>query len=106
MIDTLYRAIQEAIARPLDGTTFERCAVELLQVYYPSLRPVEGGNDAGMDGVGELTDGTPFFLVATVKKDVRGNLERSVKSHIEAGGIAGSLYLLHQEQLAAVDGSS
>ena len=86
MTDTLYSAIQEAIARPLDGTKFEQCAVELLREFYPRLRPVEGGNDAGMDGVGELNDGIPFFLVATVKKDVRGNLERSVKSHIEAGG--------------------
>ena len=86
MTDTLYRAIKEAIARPLDGTTFERCAVELLRDYYPSLRPVEGGNDAGMDGIGDFTDGTPFFLVLTVQEDVRGNLERSVQSHIDAGG--------------------
>ena len=86
MSDTLDRAIRDAIARPLDGTTFERCAVDLLREVYPSLRPVEGGNDAGMDGVGELPDGTPFFLVATVQKDGRANLERSVKSHIDAGG--------------------
>ena len=86
MPDTLYHAIGEAIARPLDGTTFERCAVDLLREYYPSLRPVEGGNDAGMDGIGELRDGTPFFLVATVQEDARGNLVRSVKSHIDAGG--------------------
>ena len=39
-----------------------------------------------MDGVGELPDGTPFFLVATVQQDARGNLERNVKSHIDAGG--------------------
>ena len=86
MPDTLYHAICEAIARPLDGTTFERCAVDLLREYYPSLRPVEGGNDAGMDGIGELPDGTPFFLVATVQKDARGNLERNVASYISAGG--------------------
>ena len=86
MPDTLYRAIKEAIARPLDGETFERCAVDLLTEYYPSLRPVEGGNDAGMDGIGELSDGTPFFLVATAQRDVRANLERSVESHIDAGG--------------------
>ncbi|MCY4528783.1 MAG: hypothetical protein OXD46_07145 [Chloroflexi bacterium] len=86
MPDTLHRAIGEAIAQPLDGATFERCAVDLLRDYYPTLRPVEGGNDAGMDGIGELADSTPFFLVATVQQDVRGNLERSVKSHIDAGG--------------------
>ena len=86
MPDTLDRAIRDAIERPLDGTTFERCAVDLLRGVYPSLRPVEGGNDAGMDGVGELSDGTPFFLVATVQEDARGNLERNVKSHIDAAG--------------------
>ena len=86
MPDTLDRAIRDAIERPLDGTTFERCAVDLLREVYPSLRPVEGGNDAGMDGVGELPDGTPFFLVATVQEDARGNLEHNVKSHIDAGG--------------------
>ena len=86
MPDTLHLAIRDAIARPLDGTTFEQCAVDLLRDDYPSLRPVEGGNDAGMDGVGELPDGTSFFLVATVQEDARGNLERNVKSHIDAGG--------------------
>ena len=86
MSDTVDRAIRDAIARPLDGETFERCAVDLLREVYPSLRPVEGGNDAGMDGVGELPDGTPFFLVATVQENARGNLEGNVKSHIDAGG--------------------
>jgi hypothetical protein len=86
MPDTLDRAIRDAIARPLDGATFERCAVDLLREVYPSLRPVEGGNDAGMDGVGELPDGTPFFLIATVEEDARGNIERSIKSHTGAGG--------------------
>lgn len=86
MPDTLYRAIGDAIARPLDGAAFERCAVDLLRENYPSLRPIEGGRDAGMDGVGELPDGTPFFLVATTQEDARANLERSVRSHIDAGG--------------------
>ena len=86
MPETLHDAILKALAQPLDGTTFERCAADLLREDYPSLRPVGGGNDAGMDGVGELPDGTPFFLVATVQQDARGNLERNVQSHIDAGG--------------------
>ena len=86
MTETLSRAIGDAIARPLDGATFERCAVDLLRKDYPSLGPVEGGNDAGMDGVGELVDGTPFFLIATVQQDSRSNLARNVRSHIDAGG--------------------
>lgn len=87
MSDQLYDAIARSIREPLDGTLFERCAVELLRdAYYPKLRPVQGGNDAGMDGVGELSDGERFFLVSTVGEDVRGNLWRNVKSHIDAGG--------------------
>ena len=80
------RLTKQSRDRCLDGTTFERCAVDLLREYYPSLRPVEGGNDAGMDGIGNLPDGTPFFLVTTVQEDARGNLERNVDSYISAGG--------------------
>ena len=87
MPDTLYGAIEEAIARPLKGDVFERCAVDLLREHhYPSLRPVGGGNDAGMDGLGDLPDGTPFFLVATVEEDARANLKRNVRSYVTAGG--------------------
>ncbi len=86
MPDRLYDAIARAIEKPVDGDVFERCAVELLREYYPTLRPVEGGGDAGMDGVGELPDGERFFLVSTVSKDARGNLDRNVKSHLKAGG--------------------
>lgn len=87
MPDRLYDAIARSICEPLDGTLFERCAVELLQgAYYPKVRPVDGGNDAGMDGVGELPDGERFFLISTVDEDVRGNLRKNVKSHIDAGG--------------------
>lgn len=86
MPDPLYDAIAHAIQKPLSGDLFERCAVDLLRDYYPTLRPVEGGNDAGMDGVGELPNGERFFLVATVGKDARGNLERNIQSHLDAGG--------------------
>lgn len=87
MPDRLYDAIARSICEPLDGTLFERCAVELLRDgYYPKLRPVDGGNDAGMDGLGELSDGECFFLVSTVDEDVRGNLRKNVQSHIDAGG--------------------
>src|SRR6266508_3708870 len=87
MPDLLYDAIKRAINQPVDGDLFERCAVDLLRDhYYPTLRLVEGGNDAGMDGLGELPNGEPFFLVSTVDKDLRGNLDRNVQSHLTAGG--------------------
>ena len=84
MPDLLYDAIARAIDQPLDGHLFEHCAVELLRErYYPTLRPVEGGADAGMDGVGELPNGERFFLVSTVGEDLRGNLDRNVQSHLD-----------------------
>ena len=86
----MYEAIASAIEKPLKGDVFERCAVELLrEAYYPNLRPVEGGNDAGLDGVGELGNGERFFLVSTVGKDARGNLVRNIQSHLKAGGDRG-----------------
>lgn len=86
MSDAVYEAIARAIEQPLDGDLFERCAVDLLREYYPTLRPVEGGNDAGMDGVGELPNGERFFLVATIGENARGNLARNIQSHLDAGG--------------------
>lgn len=86
MADRLYDAIARAIEKPLDGYVFERCAVDLLREYYPNLRPVEGGGDAGMDGVGVLPDGERFFLVSTVAEDARSNLDLNVQSHVKAGG--------------------
>ena len=83
----MYEAIASAIEKPLKWDGFERCAVELLrEAYYPNLRPVEGGNDAGKDGVGELGNGERFFLVSTVGKDARGNLVGNIQSHLKAGG--------------------
>jgi hypothetical protein len=86
MPDPLYDAIARAIGQPLDDDLFERCAAELLREFYPTLRPVEGGNDAGMDGLGDLPNGEPFFLVSTVSEDARRNLDRNVQSHLDAGG--------------------
>jgi hypothetical protein len=85
-MDPLYDAIERAIDQPLDGTVFEQCAVELLRDFYPTLQPVEGGGDAGMDGVGTLPTGEPFILVATVSENARGNLNRNIQSYIDAGG--------------------
>ena len=86
MPDPVYEATLQALDRPVDPTQFEECAVALLREYYPNLRPVPKHQDAGQDGLGELPDGTGFFLAATTAKDYRRNLFKSVKSHLKAGG--------------------
>ena len=86
MPDQLYEAIKRAINEEVDGDEFERCVVDLLRDYYPSLRPLSGGNDAGQDGMFELPDGRRGFIVSTTERDYAGNLRGSVKSHLKAGG--------------------
>ncbi len=86
MPDPLYEAIQKALTEPINAALFERCAVDLLREYYPNLRPVPPNKDAGQDGLGEMPDGTRFFLAATTAKDYRRNLLQSTQSHIDAGG--------------------
>jgi len=85
MPDPLRAQIAAALARPLSGDEFERCAVRLLRQFHPSLLPVAGGNDAGLDGSGGDANGE-FGLVATVGQDASANLRRNLKSHLDAGG--------------------
>lgn len=80
MPDRLYDAIVAALTKPLDDVAFERCAIELLSPTYPGLVAVEGGNDAGMDGRGELPNGERFILITTTGKDARANLDRNIDS--------------------------
>ena len=86
MSDRLYQAIERAINEEIDGTAFERCAVDLLRAYYPSLRPLSGGNDAGQDGLFELPDGRRGLIASTTDGDYAGNLRKSVRSHLNSGG--------------------
>lgn len=85
--DRLYEAIKRAINEDVDGDEFELCAIDLLRVHYPNLRPLTGGNDAGQDALFELHDSRRGFIVATTAQDVGRNLRKSVKSHLQAGGV-------------------
>ena len=79
--DPYYRAILDRLpATGLDGTVFEKCAQSLL-----GFAPVEGGHDLGMDGIDDSDPNAPSFLVATVKRDVKGNLLGNVRRHKSAG---------------------
>lgn len=86
MKDPYYRKILEGLKGPLDPTTFEACADALLRETYPTLVPVHGGQDYGMDGAIADGDGEAYPLIVTTAKDVIGNLSRNLDSYIAGGG--------------------
>ena len=49
--EPFYRKIIEGLHARLDPELFEQCAADLLRAIYPTLVPIPGGKDAGMDGV-------------------------------------------------------
>lgn len=81
--DPLYRAILDSLNTHLDGDLFEACASDLLRVDFPTLVPIRGGNDSGMDGA--TADLGPF-LVCTTHSRVIDNLTKSLKSYIKSDG--------------------
>ncbi len=59
---------------------------DLLRRIFPGLVPVVGGADFGMDGAIPDGAGEPYPLVCTIRRDVIGNLTRSLDSFVGAGG--------------------
>ena len=86
MRDEFYQRIVGALQGPLDADLFEHCACDLLRSAYPTLAPIKGGSDSGMDGAIADGFGEPFPLVCTTGTDVLGNLSRSLKSYVAHGG--------------------
>ena len=84
--DPFYRKIVEGLEGKLDPELFEQCAADLLRDGHPTLVPIRGGADAGMDGAIADGRGPPFPLVCTTAEDVIGNLTRSLDSYVAAGG--------------------
>ena len=83
--DPHYQRIIDGLESLADGNLFERCVTDLLRDEHPTLIPVPGGDDAGMDGAWVDEDGKGF-LIATVGQDVIGNVTRNLKSHQKGGG--------------------
>jgi hypothetical protein len=52
----------------------------------PTLVPIHGGLDSGMDGAMADGEGGAYPLVATTAKNVIGNLTRSLDSYLDRGG--------------------
>lgn len=97
--DPFYRQIIERLEDPLDGDLFEACACDLLRVIYPTLVPIPGGKDAGMDGAIADGEGEPFPLICTTSQNVTGNLTRSLTSYVKEGGTRRQAILATSQKL-------
>jgi hypothetical protein len=83
--DPFYRHIIARLDGDLDTDAFEQCSQDLLRTIYPTLVPIRGGNDSGMDGVTANLDGPPIVLVSTTGERVKRNLEESLDSMVSRG---------------------
>lgn len=83
--DPLYRQIIERLNGPLDPELFEQCVADLLRAIYPTLVPIRGGSDAGMDGAIADGLGEPFPLVATTSERVLENVTRNLNAYLADG---------------------
>jgi hypothetical protein len=97
--DPFYRQIIGCLEGPLDPELFEQCAADLLRVIYPTLVPIHGGGDSGMDGAIADGKGEPFPLVSTTGKDVIDNLTRNLKSYLQDGGLRRKVVLATSQKL-------
>jgi hypothetical protein len=86
MQDPFYRQIIEGLNGRLDPDEFELCAGDLLRDAFPTLVPVRGGADFGMDGAVADGNGTAYPLVCTTSSDVAGNLRTSLTSYVNGRG--------------------
>jgi len=84
--DPFYNEIVRRLAGRLDPDLFERAAVQLLRQHHPTLVPIRGGDDSGMDGAVADGKGEPFPLVSTTEKSVISNLTRSLDRYVGDGG--------------------
>jgi hypothetical protein len=95
--DPFYRDILDSLGGRLDEDAFEACASDLLRREYPTLVPIPGGSDGGMDGV---TGDPGPFLVSTTSPDVIGNLTSSLNSYLKNGSLRRSVVLATSQELS------
>lgn len=97
--DPFYNDIVKRLGRRLDPELFERCTTDLLRDEWPTLVPIRGGTDAGMDGAIADDQGPAFSLVCTTAKDVIGNLTRSLDSYLRDDGSRRQVVLATSQEL-------
>ncbi len=81
--DPFYEQILAGLKGTLNPHVFEECMADLLREAFPTLVPVHGGKDSGMDGAIADGEGEPYPLVTTTAKDVRRNLRKSINSFLK-----------------------
>lgn len=86
MKDPIYRKILKGLEEPLDPRLFEEAVCDLLRGSFPSLVPISGGQDRGMDGAIAEGPGEAYPLVCTTARDVPRNLRNSLQSYKDQGG--------------------
>lgn len=104
-LDPHYAEILEGLGGELSGQLFEECVHDLLREAYPSLVPIYGGQDAGMDAaIADSADsaGEAYPVVITTAQDVIGNLTGSLKSYKAAGGPRRKVVLAYSTALTPV----
>jgi len=79
--DPFYNQIVQRLNQQLDPDTFEKCACSILREFHPTLVPIPGGSDAGMDGAISDGQGRAFPLICTTQKNVIENLTKSLSSY-------------------------
>jgi len=97
--DPFYQKIIQRLNRTLDPQLFEDCAADLLRSTWPTLVPVRGGSDSGMDGAIADGKGGQFPLITTTSEDVIGNLTYNIKTRSAKGDTTRKAVLATSRQL-------
>jgi hypothetical protein len=100
--DSFYHQIIEGLKEPLDPDSFEECCADILRTDFPTLVPIRGGSDAGMDGAIADGQGLPFPLICTIGDDVIGNLTKSITSYLKDGGTRRKAVLATSQELTSI----
>lgn len=100
--DPFYKEILKRLQESLDPDCFEAGVCDLLSSEFPSLVPVHGGGDSGMDGAIADGDGPAYPLICTTSSDVIGNLDRNLRSYLEDGGRRRKAVVATSQSLSAL----
>lgn len=97
--DPFYRDICVRLQGQLDPELFEQCAADILRAIYPSLVPIRGGSDSGMDGAIADEEAEPFPLITTTSPKVIDNLTRNLTTYVRDGGRRRKVILATSQEL-------